>query len=335
MEERLCVKCGARVYTNDPMCVLCSSHEMDDEAKIYCRYNVEPDFSFNWAAFSMPLIWGIVMRQWLWVLVLIAGNVMLLFLLKFINLIGIFNIILGVYLGVNGNKFAFTSRGWYDNLQFNVTQAAWSRAGVVVFITFIASLFIGIIFFSSIVMKIVLGDIKMPNSPYDPLAKRLALFDKGSELSSQVFQYYIDHNHSLPTNLTTDWAAKQSEKIYTNPYTDKPAKQVPYGKFSLGDYSYLLDEKVYKNGGKVGDDFVFSQDFEFYLIVVYGNAKNRYGQEVTGYKSEGIVYESLSSIGIGKERIFVDTISKERFRIKIRDYEGIHIEKADGNGYGK
>ena len=88
----------------------------------------EAILGWNWGAFWLTWIWGI-------------GNRSYIALLSFIPVL---NLIMPFYLGLNGNKLAWSNKYWYSVEDFKHTQKKWAKWGwlfaVVLLLIFIASL---------------------------------------------------------------------------------------------------------------------------------------------------------------------------------------------------
>jgi len=78
---------------------------------------------WNWGAFLLPPFWAAAMNLWGW----FAAAVVCLLVIPFAFVGGLF---VACYLGAKGNELAWTSRRWDSVEQFRATQAAWSKAGI-------------------------------------------------------------------------------------------------------------------------------------------------------------------------------------------------------------
>ncbi len=105
---------------------------------------------FNWGAFFFTWIWGIFNKSWLTFIFL--GFQILQFMLGFLNsliiepnssvtpikivLIIMFFIGLGlkIWLGINGNKWAWQNKRWESVERFHKIQKVWAIVGTVLFI---------------------------------------------------------------------------------------------------------------------------------------------------------------------------------------------------------
>jgi hypothetical protein len=76
---------------------------------------------WNWGAFLLHWIWAIAHSAW-------VGFVLAFFL----NPIG------AIYLGIKGNELAWQNRHWDSIEQFQETQKAWTKWGVIVLIASVA-----------------------------------------------------------------------------------------------------------------------------------------------------------------------------------------------------
>lgn len=78
---------------------------------------------WNWAAFSLSIIWGICNSVWISLLCLIP-------------LVGFF---VSLYLGIKGNELAWKKQKWISVEDFKQTQKKWQPWGIVFFILWILS----------------------------------------------------------------------------------------------------------------------------------------------------------------------------------------------------
>lgn len=95
---------------------------------------------FNWAAFGISFIWAIFNGAWqyYWPLfVICAVSAVLGFFFPFLKIIVLLiNLIISIYIGVNGNCWAYKSSKW-DNLDdFIFVQKVWAIAYLAIIIIF-------------------------------------------------------------------------------------------------------------------------------------------------------------------------------------------------------
>lgn len=78
---------------------------------------------FNWGAFLLNWIWGLMHKQYL---------TLLYFLACFIPVIG--PLAISIWFGCAGNKWAWESKDWNSVEEFNEVQRSWVRLWFVLFI---------------------------------------------------------------------------------------------------------------------------------------------------------------------------------------------------------
>lgn len=76
----------------------------------------QPQFGWNWGAFSLPFIWGLA-NGCIWQAVL--------------TLIPYFNLIWRFVMGARANDWAWKEGGWGSAERFNKVQKGWNIAGTV------------------------------------------------------------------------------------------------------------------------------------------------------------------------------------------------------------
>lgn len=128
----ICPLCSRQVCPDcfsDGKCLQCSqeaqSHSIDTtDERMSLPENLPPEFrKFNWGAFGCTFIWAASMNLWFWF------GWFLLMILVFYPLYWI----PAVYLGINGNRFAWKSGRWDSLQQFEETQKVWAIWGKVMF----------------------------------------------------------------------------------------------------------------------------------------------------------------------------------------------------------
>ncbi len=89
---------------------------------------------FNWGAFLLSWIWGIFHQKWI-TLTMLATPI-LCGILSIIPLVGLLTpfipLGLGIWFGIEGNKWAWESKDWASVEQFNEYEKKWAFWGVVV-----------------------------------------------------------------------------------------------------------------------------------------------------------------------------------------------------------
>jgi len=128
----------------------------------YTMYNDEPEIinpvvlekalkPFNWGAFGFGWLWGLgngsLHKVW-WIIVadillLVSKNIshvkIALFFMAFFAFV---KLVLSIYFGFNGNKWAFHNRAWWSMTDFEDTQYRWAVAtGICAILMLISTLF--------------------------------------------------------------------------------------------------------------------------------------------------------------------------------------------------
>ena len=81
---------------------------------------------FNWGAFLLSWIWGLFHHKYITLLIIPAA---------FIPFVGIFvNLGLGIWFGIEGNKWAWQGRRYQSIAQFHESQKKWATAGLIVIV---------------------------------------------------------------------------------------------------------------------------------------------------------------------------------------------------------
>lgn len=116
MENKLCPFCNAEISSEAKKCKFCGEwvckNEEDD-------YPVELK-RFNWGAFLMNWIWGVMHGKYI---------TLLYFAACIIPVIG--PIAISVWFGFAGNKWAWNSRNWASIDEFNRVQRNWVKLWIV------------------------------------------------------------------------------------------------------------------------------------------------------------------------------------------------------------
>jgi len=84
---------------------------------------------WNWGAFTLPLFWSISHSSWIGLLCLFGICP---------------SLVVGIILGLNGNKWAWQKRKWQSIEQFRQVQGTWAAWGIGVFACSMALLMVGI-----------------------------------------------------------------------------------------------------------------------------------------------------------------------------------------------
>ncbi len=116
MENKLCPFCNAEISFEAKKCKFCGEwvckNEEDD-------YPVELK-RFNWGAFLMNWIWGIMHGKYI---------TLLYFAACIVPVVG--PIAISVWFGFAGNKWAWNSRNWTSIDEFNRIQRNWVKLWIV------------------------------------------------------------------------------------------------------------------------------------------------------------------------------------------------------------
>ena len=108
-----CPLCGSEIPQDAKKCKFCgewvSENKMPEELK-----------RFNWGAFLLNWIWGIMHKKYITLLILPAN---------IIPIIG--PLAMSVWFGFEGNKWAWESKEWNSVSEFNESQKFWIRLWLV------------------------------------------------------------------------------------------------------------------------------------------------------------------------------------------------------------
>ena len=108
------------------------------------KNNFPPELDkFNWGAFLLNWIWGVMHKKYITLLIFPAS------IIPFIG-----PLVMSIWFGIAGNKWAWESKNWNSVEEFNESQTLWVRLWFVLFI-------VGIIFTVKLFIFLsVLGSIK-------------------------------------------------------------------------------------------------------------------------------------------------------------------------------
>lgn len=110
----------------------------------YINEEVEPLNKFNWGAFLIPPIWGL----------LNAPIACLTVLLAFIPFVGsLLALGFAIYCGIKGNEWAWEHKEWVDMRQFHETQKKWAIGALIAHLVFMVAGGIGAIIFFNTMAK--------------------------------------------------------------------------------------------------------------------------------------------------------------------------------------
>ncbi len=137
--KKLCPFCNAEIDNNAKKCKFCGEWVCQDEDNIPQELK-----HFNWGAFLMNWIWGIMHKKYI---------TLLYFPACIIPVIG--PIAISIWFGLAGNKWAWESKTWESIEQFNESQQNWVRIWIILFI-------LGIIFaIKTIITLVYIGSVEV------------------------------------------------------------------------------------------------------------------------------------------------------------------------------
>lgn len=119
MENRQCPYCNAEISGDAKKCKFCGEWVCKDDENNY----PEDLKRFNWGAFLMNWIWGIMHGKYITLLYFVAC------LIPVIGPIGI-----SIWFGFSGNKWAWQSRNWASIEEFNQCQRNWVKLWIILFV---------------------------------------------------------------------------------------------------------------------------------------------------------------------------------------------------------
>lgn len=98
---------------------------------------------FNWGAFFFTYMWGLGNGSLGKTAPIFVCDILL--AVPLINLLAIFvGLGLRIYAGINGNKWAYEGRAWYDLYDFTDTQVRWAKCVAVLVSVGLAFFFMGL-----------------------------------------------------------------------------------------------------------------------------------------------------------------------------------------------
>ena len=117
-ETKVCQFCGAEINSDAKKCKFCGEWVTEDSNSLPKELR-----HFNWGAFLLNWIWGIMHKKYITLLYFPAC------LIPIIGPIGV-----SVWFGLMGNKWAWQSKEWESPAKFNEVQQNWVRIWLILFI---------------------------------------------------------------------------------------------------------------------------------------------------------------------------------------------------------
>lgn len=117
-ETKKCPYCGGEIDLDAKKCKFCG--EWVDENKKNLPKEIR---RFNWGAFLLNWIWGVMHKKYITLLILPAS------IIPFIGPLA-----LAIWFGFKGNEWAWESKEWENVEQFNEVQTNWVRIWLILFI---------------------------------------------------------------------------------------------------------------------------------------------------------------------------------------------------------
>lgn len=114
-ENKLCPYCNAEIGSDAKKCKYCGEW-IDKEGEIFPKELRR----FNWGAFLLNWIWGIMHKKYI---------TLLYFPACIIPIIG--PIAISIWFGISGNRWAWKSQQWESMEKFNDTQRNWVKLWVI------------------------------------------------------------------------------------------------------------------------------------------------------------------------------------------------------------
>lgn len=114
-EKKLCQFCNAEIDQDAKKCKYCGEWVIDKDNELPQELR-----HFNWGAFLMNWIWGIMHKKYITLLYFVAC---------IIPIIG--PIAISIWFGFAGNKWAWESKNWESIEQFNEIQKNWVKLWII------------------------------------------------------------------------------------------------------------------------------------------------------------------------------------------------------------
>lgn len=118
MENKVCPFCGAEIATDAKKCKFCGEWvtEGANVLPVELRH-------FNWGAFLLNWIWGIMHKKYI---------TLLYFPACLVPVIG--PLAISIWFGFAGNKWAWQSQDWESPAKFNDVQRNWVKLWLILFV---------------------------------------------------------------------------------------------------------------------------------------------------------------------------------------------------------
>ncbi len=126
MENKVCPFCNAEISADAKKCKFCGEW-VDKENEENFPSELK---KFNWGAFLLNWIWGIMHKKYITLLYFVAC---------IIPVIG--PLAISIWFGIAGNKWAWNSKNWASVEEFNDVQRNWVKLWIILAVV---SLIIGI-----------------------------------------------------------------------------------------------------------------------------------------------------------------------------------------------
>lgn len=180
---------------------------------------------FNWGAFAFTWIWGICNGATIETIKPFFVALIVLIIFPYIGWAAMIGAM--VYIGINGNDWAWAGKDWQSVKRFKETQKSWNIAGIIYFcVGTILPLIIGFFFAG---MGIIFGNVlNNANSqmrltpgvaPISRLAKNPAI--KNAKSGEEIAKYIVENNGGFTSESNKNIAKREiykqnSVRVYMN-----------------------------------------------------------------------------------------------------------------------